>query len=127
MSEITKLIVGVLLFAVVAYGGAQLIGLFTLSTPTDLPGYGTGENLETDIETHIGSFQDTTEEESDVGVGGLIGLVKDVILNTPRYVSEVVSGWLAYFGIPGFVGNMLRAAVYIVVIWVGILLLRGVK
>lgn len=128
MKEVVSLIIGVLMFSLVMIGGTFLIGDFTGSTPVGLPGYSTGSDLSGSINETAGEFSDTAEStDSGLGVFGLVKLIVGTIIKTPIYVSEVIYDTGVFLGLPTQFAVFLIASVWITIIGVGILLLRGVK
>jgi len=125
MKEIIGLASMVLLASVLVIASTTIIGDVSDDDIT-LPGYYEGTNLTKEIEDNIGTFKGITEDDSSIGIGGLVGLIKNVIFAVPKFASSLIYGMLSFFGLPIILGHVIRAIIYITYIIVGIMLLRGV-
>lgn len=126
VNEVTGVVISVLLISLAMYAGANFFTSFTGTSAGNVPGQTEGQNFTQDIEGYIGSFKQTAETETSIGVTGLMKLIKDVILGAPKYISSLMYSSASYVGIPSIFPSLLRVGIYITLIMVGILLLRGI-
>lgn len=123
--EIIGLATMVLLASVLIIAGTSIMSSVSDDT-IEMPGYYEGLNLTSEIEKNIGTFKDITEEDSSIGIGGLVGLIKNIIFAVPKFASSLIYGIFSFFGLPIILGDIIRAIIYITYLVVGIVLLRGV-
>lgn len=127
MKEVQALLIGTLLISLVILGATQLMSDFS-GSDVELPGADQGQELTESVNSYIGNFEDVTEEESgSVGFLGLAGLMKTVLLDGPAYAINVVLEIASWVGLPISAISLVRASIYVIIIIVGILILRGVK
>lgn len=127
MKELAGLAVGVLFTAIIIMGGTTVIEGMTGQPAVNVPGYYEGTNLTAEIEDSIGTFKETTEDDSSIGVGGLVSLIKKVLFGIPEWASSLVYGIVGYLHLPILLADITRAVFYILfILTIGILLLRGV-
>lgn len=122
------IIVSALLFSFVIIAGTYILDEMS-GESTELPGYETGEELREKVTSYAGDVKDVAEEpeSASIGLTGLAGLIKLVLLDAPIYAASVITEVVAYFGLPITLAYFLIAIVIIVVVYEAILLYRGVK
>jgi len=122
------LIVGVLMISLVMGGGLFLINDFGTGTET-VPGDEQGIELQARITEYANQVKDITESPASAAIGilGLAGLIKLVILDAPIYAGGAILEMLASLGLPGAVGAAMLGVLITYVIHEAILLLRGVR
>lgn len=122
------IIVSALLFSLVIIMGTVVIDEMSGET-TELPGYDTGEELREKVTSYAGDVKDVAEEpeSASIGLTGLAGLIKLVLLDAPIYAASVITEVVTYFGLPIAMAYFLIAIIIITVVYEAILLYRGVK
>lgn len=126
--EVKGILITVLLFALVSIGGAYLLGQFAGET-VSVPGQSAGEELEARTDDYLDKMKSVSEGPTGLieGFLGVAGLIKMVLIDTPIYAGVVVVDVVGHFGLPSAFAGFLIAILTIVVVYEGILLLRGVK
>ena len=126
--DVKGILISVLLFSVVVVGGSYVLSSFS-GEDVQIPGYEAGEELSSKVNDYTIKLKEVSESPTGVFTGflGVAGLIKVVLIDTPGYAVAVISDVAAHFGIPSTFTLFLMAIVTVVVVYEGILLLRGVK
>jgi len=124
-NEFTIILVSVLLFAAVITGGNFLLSEFSINE--DLPGLEAGQNLAYKTREYTGAVSGTTETESNIGVLGLLNLIKVVFVDGIEFASIVMTQTAVYLNIPTTFIAFLIAILIIILTVAAIVFLRGVQ
>ena len=127
MERVINMLLGVVLFSLIMMSGTVLITNFSGSAPKTLPGYSAGSALANQTQGYMGNLSSTGESSTILtGISGVVGLIKLLVFDAPRYVALVISETIDWFGLPSVVATLIQAVTIIIAVAVGILLLRGV-
>ena len=125
--NLKSLVVSMLLFTLIMFGGVVVISDFASET-VDLPGDEQRIQIQDQINSAVDDINAVTEDLNLLsGMRGIIGLIKAVVIDMPIYAGVIITETASHFGLPGTVAVTIPFIIIMIAVYEGILLLRGVS